>query len=211
MATKISSFKSVREIQHGHDLQISVAEITTNSNENLLICSPSSDHSWIDKFNNFWRDVYLRHTNLLLAGHFNMPRISLDSPEKTSGGNENTFVELLHDHFLEQLNTAPTSGKYTFDLVLTNVPNKVKIREILSPAQAELYTDHSIIVFELSVCYNHLPKNHRTVCNYRQGDFAGLRTSLECLDLESLFISDDNICHNWQQWEKGVPGSSIST
>ena len=28
--------------------------------------------------------------------------------KKTSGSNENTFVELLHDHFLEQLNTAPT-------------------------------------------------------------------------------------------------------
>ena len=54
-----------------------------------------------------------------------MPHISWDSPEKTLDSNENTFVELLHDHLLEQLNTAPTRGSNTLDLVLTNVPNKV--------------------------------------------------------------------------------------
>ena len=205
LAIKISSFKSVREIHHGHDLEISMAEITTKSNENLLICScyrpPSSDHSWLDKFNNFLADVCLRHTSIVIAGDFNMPHISWDSPEKTSGVNENTFAELLHDHFLEQLNTAPTRGKYTLDLLLTNIPNKVKISEILSPAQAELYTDHNIIVFELSVRHNHLPKIHRTVYNYRQGDFAGLRNSLECVNLESLITTDENINHNWQQWK----------
>jgi exonuclease III len=183
LAIKISSFKSVREIQHGHDLEIAVAEITTTSNASLLICScyrpPNSDHSWLDKFNNFMGDVCLGHSNIVLAGDFNMPHVSWDSPEKTSGGNENTFVELLHDHFLEQLNTAPTRGNNTLDLVLTNIPNKVKICEILSPTQAELFTDHNIIVFELSMCLNQLPKIRRTVYNYRQGDFAGLRTSLE--------------------------------
>ncbi|CAB4010406.1 Hypothetical predicted protein [Paramuricea clavata] len=122
LAIKISSFKSVREIQHGHDLEISMAEITTTSNASLLICScyrpPNSDHSWLDKFNNFMSDVCSQHSNIVLAGDFNMPRISWDSPEKTSG------------------------------------------------------------------------------------DFAGLRTSLECLNLDSLITTDDNINHDWQQWKK---------
>ena len=39
LAIKISSFKSVQEIQHGYDLEISMAEITTTSNTSLLICS----------------------------------------------------------------------------------------------------------------------------------------------------------------------------
>ena len=129
--------------------------------------------------------ICLRHTNIVLAGDFNMPHISWDSPEKTSGSNENTFVELLHDHFLEQLNTAPTRSSNTLDLVLTNVPDKVKICDVLPPAQAELFTDHHVIVFELSMFENQLPKVHRTVYDYRQGDFVGLRTSLECLSLES--------------------------
>ena len=59
-----------------------------------------------------------------------MPHISWDSPEKTLDSNENTFVELLHDHLLEQLNTAPTRGSNTLDLVLTNVPNKVYICDV---------------------------------------------------------------------------------
>ena len=147
-------------------------------------------------------DVCLGHSNIVLAGDFNMPHVSWNSPEKTSGGNENTFVELLHDHFLEQLNIAPTRGNNTLDLVLTNIPNKVKICEILSPTQAELFTDHNIIVFELSMCHNQLPKIRRTVYNYRQGDFAGLRTSLECLNLDSLITTDDDINHDWQQWKK---------
>ena len=174
LAIKISSFKSVQEIQHGHDLEISMAEITTTSNASLLICScyrpPNSDHSWLDKFNNFMDDVCLRHSNIALAEDFNMPQI-WDTPEKTSGSNENAFVELLHDHFLEQYNTTPTRCNNTLDLVLTNIPNKVKICEILSPAQAELFTDHSIIDFELSMCYNQLLKIRRTVYNYRQGDY----------------------------------------
>ncbi|CAB4041282.1 Hypothetical predicted protein, partial [Paramuricea clavata] len=99
-----------------------MAEITTTSNASLLICScyrsPNSDHSLLDKFNNFMSDVCSQHSNIVLAGDFNMPRISWDSPEKTSG------------------------------------------------------------------------------------DFAGLRTSLECLNLDSLITTDDNINHDWQQWKK---------
>ena len=116
--------------------------------------------------------------------------------------NENAFVELLHDHFLERLNTTPTRGNNTLDIVLTNIPNKVKICEILSPVQAELFTDHNIIAFELSMCYNQLPKIRRTFYNYRQGYFARLRSALECLNLDSLITTDNNINHDWQQWKK---------
>ncbi len=147
-------------------------------------------------------NVCLGQSNIVLAGDFNMPQISWDTPEKTLGSNENAFVELLHDHFLEQLNTTPTRGNNTLDIVLTNIPNKVKICEILSPVQAELFTDHNIIAFELSMCYNQLPKICRTVYNYRQGDFAGLRSALECLNLDSLITTDNNINHDWQQWKK---------
>ncbi len=93
--------------------------------------------------------------------------------------------------------TTPTRGNNTLDLVLTNIPNKVKICEILSPAQAELFTNHNIIAFELSTCYNQLPKIRKTVYNYRQGDFAGLRSALECLNLDSLITTDNSINHDW--------------
>jgi hypothetical protein len=72
----------------------------------------------------------------------------------------------------------------------------------LSPTQSELFTDHNIIVFELSMCHNQLPKICRTVYNYRQGDLAGLRTSLEYLNLDSPITTDHNINHDWQPWKK---------
>ena len=82
------------------------------------------------------------------------------------------------------------------------MPDKVKIRDVLSPAQAELFTDHHVIVFELSMFQNQLPKVHRSVYDYRQGDFVGLRTSLECPRMESLITTNDNINHDWQRWKK---------
>ena len=131
LAIKTSSFKSVWEIQHGHDLEISMAEITINSNTCLLICScyrlPNSDHSWRSSMS-LWA-MFVHDTNIVLAGDFNMPHISWDIPEKTLGGNKNMFVELLHDHFLEQLYIAPTRGNNMLDLVLTNIPNKVNITQ----------------------------------------------------------------------------------
>ena len=36
---KTSTFKSVREIEHNHDLEIAVAEITTSSNMKMLVYS----------------------------------------------------------------------------------------------------------------------------------------------------------------------------
>ena len=64
LAIKTSSLKSVREILHGHDLEISMAEITTTRNASLLICScyrpPNSDHSWLDKFNDFMGEILTR-------------------------------------------------------------------------------------------------------------------------------------------------------
>ena len=61
-----------------------MAGITATSNTSLLMCScyrpPNSDHSWLDKFNNFMGDVCLGHSNIVLAGDFNMPHASWDSP-----------------------------------------------------------------------------------------------------------------------------------
>ena len=52
---------------------------------------------------------------------------------------------------------------------------------------------------------------HGTVYDYRQGDFTGLRTSLECLSLESLVTTNDNINHDWQGLEESFPTSSSTT
>ena len=48
------------------------------------------------------------------------------------GGNEHAFVSLLNDFFLEQVNITPTRGNSILDLVITSIPERVKVREVLN-------------------------------------------------------------------------------
>ena len=136
-----------------------------------------------------------------------MPNISGDSPEKHQVVTK--ILELLHDHSLEQLNTTPTRGSNTLALVLKNVPNKVKICEVLSPAQAELFTDHHVFLFELLLFQ--LPKIRRTDYDYPKGDFWRL-TNFSWMSKSG--ISDYNL-RQYQprlaKMEEGIPRGSITT
>jgi hypothetical protein len=76
-----------------------------------------------------------------------MPHISWNSPENTTEAIEISFLDLMNDYFLSQLNNKPTRRNNVLDLVLTNVPNLVNIHEVLSPTEAEVFTDHNISIF----------------------------------------------------------------
>ena len=113
LGVRTSSFKSVREVEDNYDLEIIVAEITTLSNMKLLLCScyrpPNEDQNWIERFNNFLENICSSHLHIVLAGDFNLPQISWNFPEKTTGFSENAFIELLNDHFMVQLNNTATN------------------------------------------------------------------------------------------------------
>ena len=47
------------------------------------------------------------------------------------------------------------------DLVITNIPELINISEVLSPAEAEIFTDHSVINFDLLVHPKRLPRINR--------------------------------------------------
>jgi hypothetical protein len=127
LAVKSSSFKSVREIKHNYNIEVTVAELTTASDMKLLVAScyrpPNEDQTWMERFNNFLGGVCSNHANIVLAGDFNLPQISWNSPETTTGVSESTFIELLHDYFLVQLNNTATRGDNILDLVITNIPD----------------------------------------------------------------------------------------
>ncbi len=201
LGVRTSSFKSVREVEHNYDLEIILAEITTLSNMKLLLCScyrpPNEDQNWIERFNNFLGNICLSHQNIVLAGDFNLPQIPWSSPEKTTGSSENAFIELLNDHFMVQLNNAATRENKILDLVITNIPELVNINEILSPAEAEIFTDHNIINFDLLVHPKHLPRTNRMVYDYRRGDF----TALDSLNLTGLITTNGDINDDWRNWK----------
>ena len=206
LGIKSETFKSVREINHNHDLEISVAELTTSSNMNLLICScyrpPDADQTWMDKFESFLQDVCTHHPKIVLAGDFNLPHVCWNSQELSTGTNENTFISILRDFFLEQVNTTPTRGNNILDLVITSTPERIHISEVLKPNDSEILTDHSAIIFDISLMSNPVPKIKRTVFDYRRADFDSLRSHLHSsLNLTETISMDGDINQDWYDWK----------
>ena len=129
----------------------------------------------------------------------NLPHIPWDSVVNTSGANEVSFIEILNDHYLSQMNNTPTRGRNILDLVITSIPDHVSTCEVLSPEQAEVFTDHCVISFEFSAFIKAPTKTHRSVYDYEKGDFEGLRTALSAINLSAVLGCDD-INIDWQQW-----------
>ena len=102
-------------------------------------------------FDNFLHEVCDQKDNMVISGNFNLPDILWDSTDSASGVNEPAFIETLHDHLLTQLNKKPTRGNNNIlDLVITSVPNRVNVTDILSPKDTGVFKDHSLIIFQFN-------------------------------------------------------------
>ena len=77
-----------------------------------------------------------------------MSKISWGSLENTSGTKEVAFLEILNDHFLTQLNFIPTRRDRVLDLIITNVRDRVRVREVLSSKESDVFTDHGAVSFQ---------------------------------------------------------------
>ena len=195
----------MREVHQNQYLEIISAEITTSSNSRLLICTcyrpPNADQNWLNNFNHYLNDVCSCYENIILVGDFNMPHISWNSPENTTGAIEISFLDLMNDYFLSQLNNKPTRRNNVLDLVLTNVPNLVNIHEVLSPTEAEVFTDHNIILFDVLISPKSPVNMNRTVYDYQRGNFDALRSSLESENLSNLISVEGDIDYDWLIWK----------
>ena len=128
-------------------------------------------------------------------------KIPWDSLENTSDTKEVAFLEILNDHFLSQLNFIPTRRDRVLDLVITNVPDRVRVLEVLRPKESDVFTDHGTVSFEFHASTKASLKIKRTVYDYRNGDFAGLREALEALNLCNLIQDSDDINLDWTYWK----------
>lgn len=77
------------------------------------------------------------------------------------------------------------------DLVIANLPNRVRVREVLSPKESDVFTDHGTVSFEFHASTKATHKIKRTVYYHRNGD--GLRGALEALNLCNLIQNSDDI------------------
>ena len=101
------------------------------------------------------------------------------------GVNELAFIEILHDHLLTQFNKKSTRGNNIFDLVITSVPNRVNVTDILSPKDTGIFTDHRVINFQFNAFIKAPPKTLRFDYDYAKGDFEGLYTALSAINFSS--------------------------
>ena len=69
----------------------------------------------------------------------------------------------LNDHFLTQLNFIPTRCDRVLDLVITNVPDLVRVHEVLSPKESDVFTDHGTVSFEFYASTKATHRIKRTV------------------------------------------------
>ena len=64
-------------------------------------------------------------------------------------------------------NKFPTSENNILDLVITSIPDKIIINELLKPSDSKILTDHSAILFELTAACSPLQKVNRFVFDYQ--------------------------------------------
>ena len=95
------------------------------------------------------------------------------------------------------------------DLVITSVPDHVRVCEVLSPQDSGVFTDHGVVCFEFRASTKAQHKVNRTVYDYRRGDFEGLRRALESINLCNLVRDSENIDLAWTEW-KDVFMSAVS-
>ena len=131
------------------------------------------------------------------------------------------FVETLNDHFLTQVNTSPTRDQNILDLIITTVPEYVKITDVETPRNAGIYTDHSVIHYEFSAFIgNEKRKGSRFVYDYNKTNFDDLCSHLVYIDLLSCVTHNVNdVNDDWKSWKtsflstvsKHVPCKKIRT
>ena len=142
-----------------------------------------------------------RFSNILICGDFNFPKISWDNPERTRGADELKFHSILGDYFLSQIVTLPTRDSNILDLVLTNIPDIVELGAVLHPNQVGLFTDHSVVTFSLKASVKKPKSPTRSVYDYRRGDFEGLRSALQSVNLSNVVQDNNTIDQDWTFWK----------
>ena len=183
IAIRANSFTNVQQYIHetnqDEELEIVAAVVVTSQQQKVLICScyrpPDSTSNWIDTFNTYLSRACDLFDNVVICGDFNLPDISWDNTiaNKTNG---HPFIEVLNDHFLTQVNNFPTRGDNILDLQITSVPEHVTITQIETPENAAVFTDHSVVFYELNAFVTIQAKTRRYVYDYGKGDFEGLRS-----------------------------------
>ena len=188
------------------ELEMIPVELTTVLRTKLCVCCcyrpPNSNSNWLNLLNSYLANLSTRYDNIVIYGDFNLPKIIWDSPDKTAGSDEIHFTELLNDYFLYQVNKQPTRGENILDLVITTVPDQVKVETILPPQESAIITNHNCVVFNIRATVKAPVKLNRYVYDYQKANFEGLRSILQSIDFSNIIESNTDVNVAWSQWKE---------
>ena len=103
---------------------------------------------------------------------------------------------------MKTINSSPTRGNNVLDLVISSVPDQVSVTEVMEPNEAEMFTDHCIVSFELASAVKAPPKLQRFVYDYARGDFDELCSSFEAVNLSNTISTGNfDIDRDWYSWK----------
>ena len=108
----------------------------------------------------------------------------------------------MNDYFLYQVNKQPTRGENILDLVITTVPDQVKVETILPPQESGIITDHNCVVFNIRATVKAPVKLNRYVYDYQKANFEGLRSILQSIDFSNIIESNTDVNVAWSQWKE---------
>jgi hypothetical protein len=134
-----------------------------------------------------------------VCGDFNLPHIDWSTGVATNNDSiHNFFTKTVKDNYLWQLVDFPTRINNTLDLLLTNIPEKVinvhGFEDIIS-------TDHTLISFDVDFKICKKPKVKRSVYNFKNANWLGLKQVLANIPWEFGFVSDDinTLLSSWSE------------
>ena len=87
-------------------------------------------------------------------------------------------------------------------LIITSVPEQVKISNIMLPKKSGIVTDHNCIVFHVKANVRVPTKLNRHVHDYKKGDFQGLRSTLQNIDFSNIVERSTNVNMAWEEWKE---------
>ena len=137
---------------------------------------PSSDYLYLKELTKFLDQAFkAKFDQLLIVGDFNLPNVDWATLTASIDWQMySLFTKAIKDHFLWQVIDFPARNDNFFNLLLTNIPDKIFN---IQGFQDILNSDHQLIEFSMDQ-----PHIKRRLYNFKKADWNGLKYSLSSIN-----------------------------
>ena len=174
-------FPSKRRSDLEPECEIMVCEVQPNSCSKMafILCyrPPGYDKSlFVQYLDATLCKVYKEYVHVCVLGDFNMPDINWSGCDLAESQADNSFVNTVNSHSLDQLNKVPSNSVGNIlDLVFTNVCESYSA---VTKVDCDFNSDHSILGFSILVKTSSRSGICRTVYNYKRANLEAIRADL---------------------------------